>query len=147
MHVRTLTERPGSTYLRDWLKATDFSIPVLPAIAARVIEVASDPEVPVSQLARIVSKDQVLATRVLGFANSAYSAPMQEIDSVTDAIVRMGTAAVRNVVVTVCFASRMHDPKVYGEHGAALVDHGIGTAYLSRLVAERAGVPEEEAFL
>lgn len=147
MQARTLIERPGSSYLRDWLVSNDFSIPVLPAIAARVIEVAADPEVPVSQLARIVSKDQVLATRVLGFANSAYSSPMQEIDSVTDAIVRMGTAAVRNVVVTVCFASRMQDPKVYGEHGAELVDHGIGTAYLARLVAERAGVPEEEAFL
>lgn len=145
MQVHTVSER--QVPFRDWFTAHDIAIPVLPSIASRVIELAADPDVPVAQLARIVSKDQVLAARVLGFANSAYCSPMQEISSVTEAIVRMGTGAVRNVVVTVCFSSRMHDPAVYGGAGQTLIEHGIGTAYLARLVADQAGVPEDEAFL
>jgi putative nucleotidyltransferase with HDIG domain len=72
---------------------------------------------------------------------------MQLVSTVTEAIVRLGTAAVRNVVVTVCFTSRMHDAGVYGAAGPRLVDHALGTAYLARLVAERARVNTDEAFL
>jgi putative nucleotidyltransferase with HDIG domain len=43
--------------------------------------------------------------------------------------------------------SRMRDRNVYGEHGQLLVDHGIGTAYLARLVADEADVDAEHAFL
>ena len=53
----------------------------------------------------------------------------------------------RNVVVTVSFASRMHDPRIYGDWAAELVDHAIGTAYVARLLAEKAGIDLEEAFM
>ena len=138
-------------FLRDthytWLKADDTVIPMLPQVAHRVIELVSDPDVSISTIASLVSKDQVLASRVLGLANSAYCAPMQTVSNVLEAIVRLGTAAVRNVVVTVSFTSRMHDPKIYGERGREHADHAVGTAYLARLVAEKTGSDLDEAFL
>jgi putative nucleotidyltransferase with HDIG domain len=143
-----LADAPSARTLpREWFEAETFAVPMLPALAHRVIELAADPNVTVARLSGVVSKDQVLASRVLGLANSAYCAPMQSISTITEAIVRLGTAAVRNVVITVSFTSRMHDPGIYGPHGRALVDHAIGTAYLARLVAERARVPADEAFL
>ena len=72
---------------------------------------------------------------------------MSEISTVQEAIVRMGTAAVRNLVVTVCYYSRMQDRNVYGDRGKPLLEHGIGTAYMARLVAEWTGLDEEEAFM
>lgn len=131
----------------DWLHEEDTSVPVLPALAHRVIDVAFDPDVTVARLATIVSKDQVLAARVLQMANSAYSSPLQTISTVSDAVIRLGTSTIRNVVVTVCLTSRMHDPEVYGNRGAALVDHALGAAYMARVVAERARVSTDEAFL
>jgi putative nucleotidyltransferase with HDIG domain len=131
----------------EWLAHEELEIPMLPALAQQVIAVASDPEVSVTRLSGLVSKDQVLAARVLGLANSAYSAPLQPISTLPEAVVRLGTRAIRNVVVTVCYASRLHDPKIYGPLGPALVDHGIGTAYLARLVAERVHASPDEAFL
>jgi putative nucleotidyltransferase with HDIG domain len=138
-------------FLRDthytWLKADDTVIPMLPQVAHRVIELVSDADVSISTIAALVSKDQVLASRVLGLANSAYCAPMQTVSNVLEAIVRLGTAAVRNVVVTVSFTSRMHDPKIYGDRGREHADHAVGTAYLARLVAEKTGSDLDEAFL
>src|SRR5918992_393051 len=132
----------------EWLKkADDTVIPMMPAVAHRVIELVSDPEVSIATIAALVSKDQVLASRVLGLANSAYCAPMQTVSTVLEAIVRLGTSAVRNVVVTVSFTSRMHDPRIYGEAARERADHAIGTAYVARLVAEKAKVDENEAFL
>lgn len=133
--------------LFGWLTTDDLVVPMLPALAHQVIELASDPDVSISRLSALVSKEQVIASRVLGLANSAFSAPLQEISTVHEAIVRLGTSAIRNVVVTVCFTSRMHDPAVYGGHGGQLVDHAIGTAYVARLLAERVRVGQDEAFL
>jgi putative nucleotidyltransferase with HDIG domain len=72
---------------------------------------------------------------------------MQEVTTVNDAIVRMGTGPVRNVVLAVCFTSRLQGANVYGAQGRELFDHAIGTAYLARLVAERLGADADEAFM
>lgn len=133
--------------VRERLRNTDAGIPVLPVVANRVIEMAGNVDTPVWRIAEIVSKDQVLAARLLGLANSAYCAPLQAVSTVTEAIVRMGSAAVRNLVVTVCFSSRLYDAQVYGSYGRTLIDHGIGTAYLARIVGEHAGAAPDEAFL
>jgi len=145
--VTTDVPTPPETALRERLRHPDAAIPMLPDFAHRVIDMVSDEEVSVAQLAAVASKDQVLASRLLGLANSAYFASMTEISTVQEAIVRMGTAAVRNMVVTVCFYSRMQDRNLYGERGKPLLEHGIGTAYMARLVAEWVGLDEEEAFM
>jgi putative nucleotidyltransferase with HDIG domain len=145
-----ITARTG---LADWIESgewsgsSDTAMPMLPALASDVISLALDPDVSALRIMRVISKDQVLATRVLRLANSAYCAPMQEITTVNDAIIRMGTAAARSVVLAVCFASRLQSGNVYGSRGRDLVDHGIGTAYLARLVGEHAGVDPDEAFM
>jgi HD-like signal output (HDOD) protein len=138
---------PGVATLRARLAECDAAIPMLPEFAIKVIDMVSDPDVSIQQLAAIVSKDPVLASRLLGLANSAYFAAMHEISTVQEAIVRMGTGAVRNLVVTVCFYSRMHDRHVYGERGKPLLEHGVGTAYMARLVAEFARMDQDEAFM
>ena len=122
------------------------AVPTLPAVAQRAVLMASDPEVPVFKLAELVGKDQVLASRVLGLANSAFSAPSMRISTVLEAITRVGTAAVRNVIVTVSLTS-MKDRAIYGSRGQDLFDHALGTAFMARLVAERVRVSEDEAFL
>jgi putative nucleotidyltransferase with HDIG domain len=131
----------------DWADSSDAAMPMLPALAADVMSLAIDPEISIARIARVIAKDQVLATRVLRLANSAYCAPMQEITTVNDAIVRMGTGPVRNVVLAVCFTSRLQGANVYGSQGRELMDHAIGTAYLARLVAEKLGEDADEAFM
>lgn len=131
----------------SWL-AGDHSaaVPTLPVVAQHAVLMASDPEVPVFKLAGLVGKDQVLASRVLGLANSAYSAPSMRISTVLEAISRVGTAAVRNVIVTVSLTS-MKDRAIYGTRGQDLFDHAIGTAYMANMIAERVRVSDDEAFL
>jgi HD-like signal output (HDOD) protein len=143
-----MNAEPTAAPIGEWLTPQNTAIPVLPALAGRVIELASDPEVSLVQLANLIGKDQVLASRLLQLANSAYCAPMQgAIGTIPEAVVRIGVDAVRNMVFTVCFSSRMYDPGIYGEQGRLLIEHGIGTAYAARMVAEQADEDEDEAFL
>jgi len=131
----------------EWADSSDSAVPMLPALAADVIDLAMDPDIGIARLARVIVKDQALSTQVLRLANSAYCAPMQDVTTVNDAIVRMGTGPVRNVVLALCVTSRLQGAYVNGPQGQDLMDHAIGTAYLARLVAERVGVDPDEAFM
>ena len=72
--------------------------------------------------------------------------------TVAEAVVRLGiVGGAQRRRHRVASTSRMHDPAVYGARGRELVDHAIGTAYVARLIAERArderrrGVPVRPA--
>jgi len=131
----------------DWRQATSTSSLALPANASDIMVLALDPDVSVGQLVHVTSRDQVLAARMLRLANSAYCAPLEEITTISDAVVRLGTASVRNVVLAACMASRLQQGGVYGPQGRGLSEHGIGAAFLSQAVAKHAGANSEEAFL
>jgi putative nucleotidyltransferase with HDIG domain len=129
-----------------WNSSRD-AVSMVPAVAREVLEFSTDPEVPAKRITNVVSKDPVLATRVLQLANSAFSASAIRITSINDAVVRMGTQSVRNVVTAVCVASILSDKGTYGNRGRDLIDHGIGTAYIAWLLAEVAGESRDEAFV
>ena len=130
-----------------WLRPDDLSIPMLPDQAQRVLQTVADPDVTIAKLAAVVTKDPVLATRVLGMANSALYGAMAPLRSVSDAVVRLGTRTVRNVVVTVSMQSQFKSPEVYGQEGGRFMEHAVGTAYVAHLIAERLRSDVEEAFL
>jgi putative nucleotidyltransferase with HDIG domain len=131
----------------EWLTPQNTAIPVLPALAGRISEVARDPDLSLVQLANLIGKDQVLASRLLQLANSTYGAPMQKVGTIREAVLRVGADGVRDMVATVCFSSRMYDPRIYGDLGRLAIEHSIGTAYVARMVAEKAGEDEDAAFL
>ena len=131
----------------DWPQATSASTLALPANASEIMVLALDPDVSVAQLVHVISRDQLLAARVLRLANAAYCAPLEEITTIGDAVVRLGAASVRNVVLATCMASRPQQGSAYGPQGAVLAEHGIGSAFLCEAVARHAGVNAEQAFL
>ncbi|MEO7275342.1 MAG: HDOD domain-containing protein [Vicinamibacterales bacterium] len=145
--VDVTCQEPPAGPFADWMRTNSTNIPMLPEVATRVISLAASPDVTISRLAQVISKDQVLTTRLLSLANSAYYGSAIDVSTVPEAIMRVGAVAVRNLAVTLCVTARMQDRNVYGSHGQQLVDHGIGTAYLARLVAEDADVNTESAFL
>lgn len=152
LYAASSTSTPTIPWLQwmrsgEWQRGGKASIPMLPALAQEVMEIALDPDVPANRIAMVVSKDPVLAGRVLQVANSAASAAQNEITSIQESVVRIGVTSVRNIVTAACLSSMMTDRRVYGEHGRDLVDHSIGTAYLARLVADQAGENGDEAFV
>jgi len=131
----------------EWETETEATIPMLPAHAQEIAGLAMDPDVAALRLVPVVAKDPVLATQVVKLANSAFSASAVEITGLNEAVIRIGTQAVRNVVIASCLSARIVDPKIYGNEGRALVDHCIGSAYLAWLLAERAGESPDQMFL
>ena len=130
-----------------WLQVREAALPVSPVLVDQAMTLAADPEVSVHQIVRLVSKEQVLATRVLRLANSASNAPVRPITTITDATVRVGTNAVRNALLAACITSRLESAAVHTMGGHELLDHSIGTAYMAELVASRFEVDAHEALV
>jgi len=137
------------TWIRsgEWQATADTTVQPLPALAQEIFKLSLDPEVSASRLTAIVSKDPVLATRVVQLANSAYSASATRITTINDAVVRVGTSLVRNVITSSCMSALAQDPHIYGRRGGEFIDHSMGAAYIAWLVAETAGESPSEAFL
>jgi putative nucleotidyltransferase with HDIG domain len=142
-----MTTATSTTVLPAWLQATDTALPMLPAAALKIIELASQDDVTILALVEAVSRDPVLATRVLSAANSGVFSAYTSASTLTEAAMRLGSKGIRSVVITVSFASRMHDPKVYGTQGARLHEHAVGVASLALSLAAESNADPEACFI
>lgn len=85
---------------RSQLLAAVESLPPLPAVALRVMQVAQNPKSSASDLALVVSADPGLSARVLRIVNSAAYRRSREITSVQEALVMLGFVQARNVAIS-----------------------------------------------
>ena len=76
------------------------SLPPLPPVALRVVQVTQDPRASAADLATVVASDPALSARILRVANSAAYRAVQEVTSVQAALVRLGFVQARNIALS-----------------------------------------------
>jgi HD-like signal output (HDOD) protein len=79
----------------------------LPAVAARVIEIAGGEQFSAHELAQAVASDQALTAKLLRLSNSAYYGYPRRITTVRDAVVLLGFRAVRSAALASCVISTL----------------------------------------
>jgi len=82
------------------------SLPPLPAVAMRVMQVSQDPRASASDLALVVSADPGLSATILRVANSAAYARSKQATSVQEALVVLGFVQARNIAVSGAITAR-----------------------------------------
>ena len=88
------------------------SLPTLPEVVSRVIELIDEPETTSELLAETVGSDPAIVARLMRVANSIlYSGARGATDSLEEAIMRLGFAGVRDLVLTTGVIETF-DPKV-----------------------------------
>ncbi len=95
-----------STSAASTLIARIRSMPTLPTIALRVLEVTSNPKSSANDLMEIISPDISITTKILKIANSPFYGLTREISSLQHAITVLGFTEIRNLIIsTVAFDS------------------------------------------
>ncbi len=130
---------------------TIINLPTLPTVVAKMIELIDDPQSSARSLSRIIKTDQVLTTRILRMANSAYYGFPNPISSINLAIVVLGFDTIRNLGLSVAVISRLSR----AANGDELLDytrfweHSAAVAVASRMLARMHGYRsmESEAFV
>ena len=130
-----------------WTRSLDTFSPMIPALAVEIAWEVRDPDISAARLAHVVGKDPLLAVNVVRLANSAFSASATTITSLNDAVVRVGTRSVRQLVMAATLTARLRNPKTFGANARQMVDHCVGTGYLASYIAERVNADQDAAFL
>ncbi len=76
-------------------------LPTLPAVASRVLQLASSDDVPVKEVVRVIESDPALTTRLLALCRRAAYRTRHPITTVEMAVVMLGMEAVRSLVLSV----------------------------------------------
>jgi HD-like signal output (HDOD) protein len=76
------------------------SLPSLPAIVARLIQVVNSPDTSAEDAAQLIQRDPALTTKMLRLANSAFYGIPRSISSVSSAVVILGFNTIRSLVLS-----------------------------------------------
>lgn len=118
-------------------------VPAMPNIIVRALNIVKDPEAGAKQLAKIVSCDQSLSTKVLTVVNSSYYGFPQQITSISRAISLIGMSKTKNIIMTVAMK-----PMLTNQGGRELWKHSIMTAVGCEYIANYLKIMNtDEAFV
>lgn len=121
--------------------------PPLPESGLRLIDLSQRSDVTFEDILPMLSQDETIAARVLAVAQSARYATRGGIQSLGDALVRLGIEAVTRIFLEVSMQLRVYAVRGYPLEGAQLHRHAIATAEVAAAMAARARVNPGHAFL
>ena len=122
-------------------------LPSLSPTTHRVVRLFESAEVELDALAQAVSGDPVLATRIMGVANSSYLRGATEVPNVRDALMRMGEREARTLVVVVALRSTLLRAPGLGDMAQKLWRHSLLTASAVQEIAHETPPWETAGFL
>ncbi len=114
----------------------------LPSISREIIDVARDPLLAASKMARIIERDPVLTSRLLKVVNSAFYGFHRQIDSVEHAIVILGNDEVVNLAFSIAIYKILET--ISPCHAQRLWEHSLIVAHLSQWLGPLLGYKSKD---
>jgi putative nucleotidyltransferase with HDIG domain len=122
---------------REEILSTVQSIVSMPAAALDAIRLLQDPDAELENIVRVVEYDPGLTSNILRLANSAYYGGTGVIDSVRNAIVRLGTKNILQLIVAATVAPLVAPAvKGYDLPPGELWRHSIAVAVGTERIAD-----------
>lgn len=109
----------------------DAKLPSLPGAVIYLDRAIRDDSVSLLELSRLVEKDPVLAARLIRVANSAFYRGISAIESVPDAVTRIGFSATRNIALVLLDNSFQARHKAVEKKIAELWKDSLSTAAMA----------------
>ncbi len=106
-------------------------LPTLPPIVQRLNQMIEDERTSLNQIAELIEKDQVITTKVLRLANSAFYGFPRKISTVQQAMMLLGINVLKILIMTSSIFEIIHKEDV------GLWEHSIGVAACSKIIAEK----------
>ena len=125
------------------------ALPSLPAVAMQVLDLANNNDADIAEIAKVITRDAALASKVLRTVNSSFYGRSQKVGTISHAMVILGLQSVKTLVLGFSLVSSLSKNK--SKSGFKHLDYwkrSIYAATAARLIAVRAKeVQTEECFL
>jgi HD-like signal output (HDOD) protein len=151
----TLREHSETFTLADTLRLQvvehllkeDFTVPSMPQIAMRVLELTRDDNFSLRELSNLVLTDQAVTARVLRYANSIFYGAGREVDSLPLAVQRLGANEVFNIVLATSLQARRVGRDHFAAEKRRLWLYSTTAAFIARKLTVKAQLNGHTGFL
>ncbi|HHN77621.1 MAG TPA: HDOD domain-containing protein [Phycisphaerales bacterium] len=124
------------------------NLPSLPAIAVRVIEMTSDTNVSLDELAQLIQTDQAMSARILRTVNSSFYGLRERCTTIRKALVMLGLSPVKSLVLGFSLVNCIETEDEPNFDYVGYWRRGLFTAAAAKSVADAARLDEaDECFL
>lgn len=115
-------------------------LPTLPAVLEDVSRLLEDPRSSTQQVAKLISRDQVLSAKVLKMVNSPVYGFPGRISTIQHALVLLGNNVIRGLIISTSVFDLMTTSM------SGLWEHSVGCAMACGVIAREAGFKEPEEY-
>ncbi len=128
----------------DQLLRQPQALPVVPELAARLIQTFEQDDVDLGAIAREIEHDPIMAARLLRQANSAFFRLVRPVGTVRDAVMVLGLTKVRALVVGASLNASFH--AVSGIHLDRFWQYSFAAASLAKMICAPRRLDDNLAF-
>jgi HD-like signal output (HDOD) protein len=123
------------------------NLPPAPKVLHKLQRLLANPDTTMEQIAEVVKLEPGLSARVVQMAQSTKFGRGAKIDSITEAVQRVGLAGVHELVTYAVAASLVGQSlHAYGVGAQALWSRAVACAIAAASLAERAGIDRSDAY-
>jgi HD-like signal output (HDOD) protein len=136
--------------IQEHLASEQLQLPVFPPLALQLQDMLAQENVNINQVAAKIVEDPAIASQLLRMANSAFFAGLSKVSTIKDAILRLGSRQVTNLIILVTQQQQYRsDHKFLSPYIGSLWKHSASCAMGTKWLAERLGYRStaQEAFL
>src|SRR5437870_11113602 len=90
------------------------TLPSLPSIAVQVLDLAQKPDADIAEIARVISKDPALSSKILRTVNSSFYGRANTISTISHALVLLGLQSVKTLVLGFSLVGNLSKTKTKG---------------------------------
>ncbi len=132
--------------LEDYIKMAHHLVPA-PQVLPQILPLLNQPDANTTAVVDLIAYNQSLTGNVLRVCNSAYFSRGTSIESLQQAVTRLGFRQIYDIVVTVISAVTLARPqKGYGVEASELWGHSVATAIVAQIVARDSSTDQQLVF-
>lgn len=133
--------------LKSLLGKRAIEVPMLPEVAGKAVRLTQDPDSEAAQLSKLIQSDQALAGHVMRVANSAAYSPTASIQTLQQAIARLGMKLIAEIALAASVNSSLFDTPGFDDHIEFQLKFSLASALWAKEAARACRKNVEAAFL
>lgn len=143
--IFTIQEKREKTEL---VLSNVFNLPSVPALMIEINKLFEKPQVTNAELAKVIGRDQGIASKVLSIANSPFYGLPRKVSTIDFAIIIIGFQDIRNIVTALSMVEAFKNKSDKGLNQKDFWLHSILTGLAAKKIAEDLGYRSgSEAFV
>ena len=116
-------------------------VPVLSGAVQEGLRLLRDPQVDMGALAQVLQHDPGITVSILRLANTPYFGSVNRVNNLRDAVVRLGSKRISQLLLTVAVSPRISgELEGYDQASCTLLEQSLAIAVASELAAAELGI-------